>query len=146
MKTQQLDQQIRTRIDTFLQELAQLVRQSAVEAVRDALGAGSTAPAAPRRGPGRPRKSGTPSPIETAAPKARAGRKGKRGKRSTEAVGEMAEKLFNYIAANAGQSIEEIGKGLGVATKELKLPIKKLLGGKRIKTTGQRRGTRYSAK
>jgi hypothetical protein len=50
---------------------------------------------------------------------------------------------ISYVKANEGQRLEEIGKGLGVATKELKLPVLKLLAAKAIKTTGAKRGTRY---
>ncbi len=144
MNSQQLDQQIRERISTFLEQLSTLVRQSALEAVREAL-SGGAAPAPARRGPGRPPKAAAAAAPAAAAPKA-ARKTGKRGKRSSEDVTELAAQIYDYISKNAGQSIEEIGRGMGKPTKVLKLPIKKLIEAKKLKTTGQRRGTRYNAK
>jgi hypothetical protein len=158
MSTTQLDRQIQDRIQAFLTELSGLVRQSALEAVQAALGGGVAAPA--RRGPGRPRKNAAAGPIAAAAPTGAAGgkssassvpagkpaRKGKRAKRTSADVDATAAALFAYVAANEGQSIEQIGKGMGVPTKELKLPVIKLMEGKKLKTKGQRRGTKYFAK
>lgn len=141
MSNTQIDQQIRDRINTFVEQLSSLVRQAAVEAVRTALTGGAPAAAPARRGPGRPRKDAA-APA-AAAPKAR---KGKRAKVSSAAVDAAAAKLVEYLAKNPGQSLEQIGKGLNTPTKNLKLPIKKLLGDKKLKTTGQRRGTKYSVK
>jgi hypothetical protein len=144
MNSNTIDQQIQQRIQSFVAELSTLVRQAAVEAVRSALtGQGAAAPAAPaKRGPGRPRKASA-----AAAPAAKAAApKAKRGKRSTADVDATAGKLVEYIAKNPGQSIEQIGKGMNIHTKHLKLPAKKLLEDKKLKTTGQRRGTKYFVK
>ena len=149
MSTTQLDRQIQDRIQAFLTELSGLVRQSALEAVQAALGGGVAAPA--RRGPGRPRKNAAAGPIAAAAPASVApagkpARRAKRAKRTSADVDATAAALLAYVAANEGQSIEQIGKGMGVATKELKLPVIKLVEAKKLKTKGQRRGTKYFAK
>jgi hypothetical protein len=107
-----------------------------------------------RRGPSRPRKNAAAGPIAADAPGSAAGsapakkrgRKGKRAKRTSADVDATAAALLAYVAANEGQSIEQIGKGMGVATKELKLPVIKLVEAKKLKTKGQRRGTKYLAK
>ena len=110
-----------------------------------------------RRGPGRPRKNAVAGPIaaaapagadgsKSAAPAGNRGRKGKRAKRSSADVDATAAALLTYVAANEGQSIEQIGKGMGVPTKELKLPVIKLMEAKKLNTKGQRRGTKYFAK
>jgi hypothetical protein len=130
-----LDREIRARIDSFVTDLSNLVKISALGAE---LAGGDSA--APRRGPGRPRKSGVPSPITDGAAPARSRR---RGKRSSEDVQKTAEVVLAYIKSNEGQRLEEIGKGLGMATKELKLPVAKLFEANAIKTKGQRRGTKY---
>lgn len=112
-----------------------MFKEAALESVRTALG-DDAAPA--RRGPGRP-----PS-------KAKAGRrvgrpKGRGGKRSTEQVDQMAERVLAYVKSNPGQGLEAIGKHIGIATKELKLPVIKLLGARQLKKSGQKRGTKYFA-
>jgi hypothetical protein len=137
VKNTSLDRDLRARIDSFVAELSAMVKASAVQAVQDALGNGS-APA--RRGPGRPRKSANGA---AAAPKARRGR---RGKRSSEDVQAMADQVLSYVKKNEGQRLEEISKGLGIASKELKLPVQKLFAAKAIKTKGQKRGTKYFAR
>jgi hypothetical protein len=125
MATPNLDQEIRARIQSFADELAELVKRAALESVRSALGGGAvSAPVRQRR----------------AAP-ARARRGG--GKRSPEAIEELANKLFAHIKSNPGQRIEQIGGALGAPTKDLALPVIKLLKQKKIKTTGHRRATKY---
>src|SRR5688572_29964531 len=84
MPTTPIDSALRARIDAFTSEITALVRASALEAVHQALG-GTLATAPAKRGPGRPAKSGAPSPI--AAPK----RRGRPGKRTPEDVAKMGE-------------------------------------------------------
>lgn len=48
-----------------------------------------------------------------------------------------------YVAKHPGQSVEQIGKALGAKTKELALPVIRMVEAKKLKTTGQKRGTRY---
>jgi predicted transcriptional regulator len=54
--------------------------------------------------------------------------------------------LGNFIAKNPGKRIEEIAQGMGVTTKELALPAKKLHRGKDVSTRGTRRATKYFPK
>jgi hypothetical protein len=134
MPTSTANAALRARIESFTSDLANIVRAAALEAVGSALGA-PTAPA--KRGPGRPHKSGVPSQI--VAPK----RKGKRAKRTPEDVAKMGEAVVAYVAKNPGQSVEQIKKALGVEKKDLQLPIIRLIEAKKLKTTGQKRGTKY---
>jgi hypothetical protein len=136
MNTSQLDAAIRSHIDQFLVSISGLVRQAAVEAVREALGTGGEMAAAPtRRGPGKPRKSAGAS----AAPAAT----GKRGRRSSADVDRAAADVLAYVKANQGQRLEEIGRGLGADTAGLKRPIQSLLAAGALRTEGQKRGTKY---
>ncbi len=139
MPTTPIDSALRARIDAFTAEITALVRASALEAVHNALGATLTITPA-KRGPGRPAKSGAPSPI--AAPK----RRGRPAKRTPEDVAMTGEAVVAYVAKNPGQSVEQIGKALGQKTKELALPVIRMIEAKKLKTTGQKRGTRYFAR
>jgi hypothetical protein len=134
-----IDTEIRSRIETFLEEISTLLKQAALDSVRAALG-DDGAPA--RRGPGRPRKSATGSTTGAR----RVGRpKGGGGKRSSEQVDEMAAQVLAHVKANPGESLEAISRAIRVATKELKLPVIKLLSTRQLKKTGQKRGTKYFA-
>jgi hypothetical protein len=135
MNKTDLDRDIRSRIDAFLEELSSLVKQTALDSVRAALGEGA-APA--RRGPGRPRLK-----IRVGRPAKSAMRRG--GKRSTEEVGAMAEQIAAFVRSNPGARLEAIAAGLGTPSKELKLPVIKLLSSKTLRKTGAKRGTQYFA-
>ena len=67
----------------------------------------------------------------------------KGAKRDPKALAALTETLEAAIRANPGVGIERIGVATGIATKELALPVKKLLADGRIKTKGQRRATKY---
>lgn len=73
----------------------------------------------------------------------RATKKG--AKRSPEALEQLTKKLLAYITKNPGERIEQIGVGLGVSTKELILPAKKLIADGSVKTRGVKRATAYRA-
>ena len=142
-RTSSLDSEIRSRIDSFLEELSALVKQSAVEAVRDALGQGNGVVAPARRGPGRPPKSSAPAgPARRGRP---AGARGRGGKRSSEDLGATSDQILEHVRANPGQRAEQIGSAIGLSTREMRLPIQKLLDRRSIRTEGQRRGTKYFA-
>jgi hypothetical protein len=71
----------------------------------------------------------------------------KRGeKRTPAALGQLADKLHSYISKHPGQRIEQIAFGMGMTTKELNLPAKKLIAEKRLTTKGAKRATTYTAR
>jgi DNA-binding NtrC family response regulator len=144
-----VETQIKSRVDSFVGELSALVKKAALEAVANALkaGEGAAAPgvakaAGKKRGPApapaKAAKAPKAAPAPAAAQKRKAGQK-----RSPEEIAKTTEKLLAYIAKNSGQRIEEIAKGVGNSTKELTLPVKKLLNEKKISSKGEKRATRY---
>jgi hypothetical protein len=70
----------------------------------------------------------------------------KGAKRPPGEIETLTADLGSYIKSNPGQRIEQIAKGIGTSTKELTLPVKKLLAKKAIKTRGQKRATQYFPK
>jgi hypothetical protein len=121
------NQQIRDRIEEFVTQLNQLVRQTALESVQDALGSGA--------GSGRGRGAAR------AAIGRGARRKGE--KRSSDQIADTTKAVVTYVRKNPGQGVEAIAKGLGTVTKELTLPIRKLVAERQLKTKGQKRATKY---
>ena len=80
--------------------------------------------------------------IETAL-----GTRGARGaKRSPDELAALSKRLLDYIAKRPGQRIEQIAEGMGTSTRELSLPLKKLISERRIGRKGQKRATTYAAK
>jgi hypothetical protein len=83
----------------------------------------------PRRGPGRP-----PGSVN---------RIGKRIRRTEDDLAQISADLLAYVADNPGRRMEQISKAMGASTKELQLPVRKLVAEKKLKTKGQKRATEY---
>ncbi|MCB9914844.1 MAG: hypothetical protein H6828_06795 [Planctomycetes bacterium] len=134
-----IEDQIEALIVEFTGNLSLLVRQAAVQAVQQALAGGAPArPAAGRRAKVTRKKAG----------KKKASRKkaGRRGGQSAEQIEKLAGQVLDYVKANKGSRLEEISAGLGIDSAKLKTPIKGMLDAGALKKTGQKRGTKYSAK
>ncbi len=134
MAKNSVNDRIRSRVEAFAEELSALIRDSAMETVRDALGG-----AAPRRGARAGRVPAAAAPV-------RGGRREKGQKRDPGEIERLTGRLLDYIKGNAGQRIEQIAAGMGTVTKELNLPVKKLIAQKSLKTKGQKRATQYFAR
>lgn len=139
------DQQIRTRIDSFLGELSVLVKKAALESVHEALG--DSAATRQRMGLGRRRGSGRrrPGRPRKAGGRARRAvvRTGKRVRRSAADLEKIAARVLAHVRSNAGHRLEQIGKALKTDTAVLKRPVAMMLAAKKLKTKGQKRGTQY---
>jgi hypothetical protein len=128
MKQSHLDSELRSKIDAFVEELSLTVKRAALESVHAALSEAA--------GPGR-RAS---MKVRVGGPAA-----GPLGKRTSEQVTAIADRIASYVRSHPGARLEQIASGLGTASKELKLPVIKLLGAKTLTKKGQKRGTMYFA-
>jgi DNA-binding NtrC family response regulator len=142
-----VETEIRSHVDSFVSQLSALVRKAALEAVADALREGQPvgAAAAPRKA-GRAKAAPPPAAeVKKAGRPARAAKptRKKGEKRSKEELAAMTQKVLEHIRANSGQGVEQIAKDLGTTTKELTLPIRKLLVEKKITSKGEKRATKY---
>jgi hypothetical protein len=134
MANNPVSDQIRSRVEEFVDELSSLIRQSAMDTVAQVLGGGAGDGRRGRRGAGATRGAGV---------EARGRARAKGAKRSQDELERLTGRLLTYVKANAGQRIEQIAKGMSVSTRELNLPAKKLLANKSIRTKGQKRATQY---
>lgn len=57
----------------------------------------------------------------------------------------LDERLFREIKKQGGRRLEELAVSLNVDSKRLKLPARRLVAAKRVKKSGQARGTKYRA-
>lgn len=131
MANSDIDNRIRGMVETFAGELAALIRESAFETVRAALGEGG--------GGGRGRRGGGTAALRSSS-------RSKGAKRPPQEIAKLVGKLRDYVKAHPGERIEQIAKGMGVSTRELNLPAKKLLAEKVLKTRGEKRATKYFPK
>jgi hypothetical protein len=118
-----IDRRIRQRIESFVDEITSLIRQTAVDSVRLALA-----------GTGRARRT-RGSVVSLIRPKG--------AKRSSREIESAARSVINWVRRNPGQGVERIARGLNTSTKELTLPIKKLLAEKKLSSQGRKRATKY---
>jgi hypothetical protein len=145
-----VENDLRSRVDGFVNELSALIRRQALQAVEEVLKKGESVDHPLARKPGRPPKAAATVEVDKAAhargraPKPVVAPKRKAGeKRTPQQLGQITEQVYNYIKSNGGQGVEQIAKALATSTKELTLPIRKLLTEKKIGSKGQKRATRY---
>jgi hypothetical protein len=124
----ELDRAIRQRVEDFVQDMTELVRQAALESVSAALGTSPAAGSSRGRGPKR----------SSAGFAAKQG-----GKRTASELEQQGSALVSLIRQTPGIRADQLAKALGVMTRDLALPIKKLLAGKTISKKGQKRATAY---
>lgn len=121
--------QVRSLIETFTVNIAALVRQDTLRQISEALsGVGKITV---RRGPGRPRGPAAKKPGE---------------KRTALDLEKTSAAVFACITSNPGLGVESLAIRISMPSRDLKLPIKKLLADGLVKTKGQRRGTKYFVK
>lgn len=130
-QNQSMHSEIRDLVESFAADLTALVRRTALEQVHSAL-SGSVSNGRKTRGPGR--KASGPR-------RARGGG----GKRSSEQVDAFAAKILDFVKKNPGLRGEQLSASMKTDTKSLRLPMLKLIGDKKVKTKGQRRGMMYYA-
>jgi hypothetical protein len=80
--------------------------------------------------------------IGGAAPVGRP-RGGRGAKRTAADLEALSEKFATFVKANPGLRIEQINKELGTSTKDLALPIRKLIAEKMVSAKGRKRSTMY---
>ena len=106
------EQQISERVRSFVDEITDLARQQAMEALTAALSTGARGALVARRG-------------------------------SADQIDSACDALMTEISARPGQRVEQIGAALSTRTKDLALPLRKLIKDRRVRTEGQRRATKY---
>jgi len=71
--------------------------------------------------------------------------RGRGAKRTAEELEKMQDSFLAFVAKHPGLRIEQINKQLGTTTKDLALPIRKLLADGALKAKGKKRSTQYFA-
>src|ERR1700760_4016105 len=126
-------------VQGFVAQITELARRAAINTLESAFG---------ERAAGGGGGGGGGGGVAAAAIPDRAARAGRppggRGARRTAADLEaLAEQVASFISANPGLRIEQINKELGTTTKDLALPIRKLISEGAINAKGQKRSTTY---
>jgi hypothetical protein len=69
--------------------------------------------------------------------------RGRGAKRTADELEQLADSFVEFVTKNPGLRIEQINKQLGTTTKDLALPIRKLLEDGVVKAKGKKRSTAY---
>jgi hypothetical protein len=131
----EVERRIQQRVEAFVQELSNLVRQDVLDSVKDALGGRGGAArgrAAAARGGRRPAR---------AAGTGRGRRKGQ--KRSPDELARLVGSIRGYVLKNPGHGVEQMARDLDISSRELVLPIKKLIKQGEVRARGEKRATKY---
>jgi hypothetical protein len=125
--------QIKSKIAAFAGELESLVRQAAIAAVGDALGA---SPAVARAST--VSRAAVVLPIKSSGPR--------RQRRSAMALEAAADHILKHIKTHPGQRAEDVRSALGIEKNVWVPAIGKLVEKKQVAKKGQKRATTYTAK
>jgi len=124
-------------VQGFVTQITELARRAAITTLESAFGgkpAGNAGHAAT------PVAAAAPSSPRVSRPRGSRG-----GKRTPADLEALAERLASFVKATPGLRIEQINKELGTTTKDLALPIRKLISEGLISSKGQKRSTTYFA-
>jgi hypothetical protein len=123
-------------VQGFVAQITELARRAALDTLESAFGGG-----------GKVARNGSVSvavaPVLAAVARAGRPRGGRGAKRTAEDLEAMSTKFATFVKANPGLRIEQINKELGTTTKDLALPIRKLIADKVISSKGNKRSTTY---
>jgi hypothetical protein len=112
-------------VSDFVAQITELARAAARDMIDQALGKGS--------------KGGSISSLS------RGRGRGRGSKRTSDELDVLADNFHAFVAKHPGMRIEQINKQLGTTTKDLALPIRKLISEGALKTKGEKRSTQYFA-
>jgi hypothetical protein len=123
-------------VQGFVTQITELARRAAIDTLESAFGA---------RGPRISNGNGAVVAAPAAAGRIGRPRGGRGAKRTAADLEVLSERFASFVKANPGMRIEQINKELGTTTKDLALPIRKLIAERMISAKGQKRSTTYFA-
>lgn len=133
---------IRSLVENFTSELAQIMRRAALREVHAKLSMVLGEGVPTRRASGRPRKARANTVASTDGPR----RRGRPGKFTPEHVDQLGSTILGHLKKNPGARSEQLTALMRLDAPTLRIPLAALLKAKKIKVKGQRRGTRYFAR
>ncbi len=107
-------------VSSFVTQITELARRAAIDTLESALG---------KHGGG--------------LSYGRGGSRRKGAKRSGHELDKLADQFAAFVAKHPGLRIEQINKQLNTTTKDLALPIRKMIADGELKTKGSKRSTQY---
>ena len=117
-------------VQGFVAQITELARRAAIDTLESAFGG---------------RGSSNGAAIAFSVGRAGRPRGGRGAKRTPADLAALSDKVAAFVKANPGLRIEQINKQLDTTTKDLALPIRKLISEGAITAKGKKRSTTYFA-
>ena len=117
-------------VDGFVAQITELARRAALNTLEATFASHGTA------------RAPIAAPSQGATPVGRS-RGGRGAKRRPEDLEALCNQFASFVKSHPGLRIEQINKELGTTTKDLALPIRKLIAESKITAKGQKRSTTY---
>jgi len=126
-----LQSDIQNLVDSFVAQVTELARRAAMDTLESALGRGG-------RG-----SSGGGGGLRLGSIGGSTRGRGRGAKRTGAELDKLSDDFLAFVHKNPGLRIEQINKQLGTTTKDLALPIRKMIGDGTLKVKGKKRSTAY---
>jgi hypothetical protein len=122
-------------VQEFVAQISELARRAAINTLESAFDSKGG------------RRGAAAAALIAMASNGRVGRpRGGRGAKRTSADLEaLSQQFASFVKSHPGLRIEQINKELGTSTKDLALPIRKLISSGAVSTKGKKRSTTYFA-
>ncbi len=128
-----LQNEMNRTVQSFVAQISELARRAAINTLESAF--------AGRAG----RRGGGVAVVATSNGRVGRPRGGRGAKRTAADLEALSERFASFVKSNPGLRIEQINKELGTTTKDLALPIRKLISSGQVSTKGKKRSTTYFA-
>jgi hypothetical protein len=128
-----LQNEMNRTVQSFVAQISELARRAAIDTLESAF-AGRAA-----------RRGGAIAVMPTSNGRVGRPRGGRGAKRTAADLEALSERFASFVKASPGLRIEQINKELGTTTKDLALPIRKLISSGLVSTKGKKRSTTYFA-
>jgi hypothetical protein len=130
-------------VQGFVAQITELARRAAIDTLESAFNGKPTRSVAVV--PAAATATATAALVTAGVVRAGRPRGGRGAKRTPADLEALSEKFASFVKASPGLRIEQINKELGTSTKDLALPIRKLIADGMIIAKGQKRSTTYFA-
>jgi len=129
-------------VQGFVAQISELARRAAIDTLESAFAGRATTRSSTAASAA---IAAVPASNGERAERTRGGRPRVGAKRTSADLVALSDRFASFVKANPGLRIEQINKELGTVTKDLALPIRKLLADGVITSKGQKRSTTYFA-
>jgi hypothetical protein len=119
--------QINKLVDSFVAQVTAVARQAAMDTLTAALGAAG----------------GKRALAGIGAARVASVRRAKGAKRPQSEIEKTKDRVNDFIHKHPGLRIEQINRELGTSTRDLSLPLRKLISEGAVRTEGEKRSTQY---